>query len=164
MSNTIYDVAIVGGGISGLMAAYELKHNNSELEIAILERGQQIDCRRCYASENKTKCANCPVCSITSGYAGAGAFSDGKYNLGTSYGGTLGDELGEELAIQYIDTANIILSGFLPDKSTVREYGTDDALKLKCLQNNLRLLDMNVKHFGTDNNFVMAVQPLCRYV
>ena len=97
------------------------------------------------------KCVHCNICSITSGFAGSGAFSDGKYNLGTSYGGTLGEELGDNLAIKYIYKVDEILSNFtLKD---IKMYGINEDLKLKCLQNNLRLLDMNVKHYGTDNNF-----------
>lgn len=147
-----YDVVIVGAGIGGLMAAYGLKVRNSSLKIAIIDRGKMIDERKCPSSNGKS-CTHCNVCAITSGFAGAGAFSDGKYNLGTSYGGTLGDELGEQTAMDYINAANDILDYFVPEGVNIPTFGTNEALKLKCLQHNLQLLDMNVKHFGTDNNF-----------
>lgn len=152
-----YDVVIVGAGIGGLMAAYGLKVRNSSLKIAIIDRGKMINERKCPSSNDKP-CVHCNVCSITSGFAGAGAFSDGKYNLGISYGGTLGDELGENVAMDYINVANDILDYFLPDDVDVPTFGTNKELKLKCLQNNLHLLDMNVKHFGTDNNLKIMNQ------
>ena len=147
-----YDVAIVGGGIGGLMAAYELAIFNSDLKIIIIEKGNTLEQRNCPAAKG-SKCLHCTICSITSGFAGSGAFSDGKYNLGTAYGGTLGEELGEESAMQYIWKVNNILTKFIDKKIPI--YKTDESLRLKCLQNNLRLLDMDVKHFGTDNNFLI---------
>lgn len=147
-----YDVVIVGGGIGGLMAAYGLKSRKKDFNIAIVDRGKMIDNRKCLASDN-TSCVHCEVCAITSGFAGAGAFSDGKYNIGTVYGGTLGEELGEDVAMDYINAANDILDYFIPPNADVKVFGTNKTLKLKCLQNNLQLLDMTVKHFGTDNNF-----------
>lgn len=147
-----YDVAIIGGGIGGLMAAYRLHRNNSELKIIIIERGNKIDKRHCPAGKDRG-CVHCKICSITSGYAGAGAFSDGKFNLGTAYGGTLGEELGDGRANLYIDEVDKILNEYCT--SGVPEiYQSNKELALKCLQHNLRLLDMNVKHLGTDNNFI----------
>ena len=147
-----YDVAIIGGGIGGLMAAYRLKRNDENLKIVITERGDKLEKRRCPAGKN-SPCVHCKNCSITSGYAGAGAFSDGKFNLGTAYGGTLGEELGDDVANEYIDEVDKILNTYCT--SGIPEvYLSNDELKLKCLQNNLRLLDMNVKHLGTDNNFI----------
>lgn len=146
-----YDVVIVGAGIGGLMAAYGLKVRDNDLKIAVIDRGKMIDERKCPSSNGKS-CTHCKVCAITSGFAGAGAFSDGKYNLGTAYGGTLGDELGEQTAMDYINAANDILDCFVPEGVNIPTFGTNEELKLKCLQHNLQLLDMNVKHFGTDNN------------
>lgn len=147
-----YDVAIIGGGIGGLMAAYRLKRNDENLKIVITERGDKLEKRRCPAGKN-SPCIHCKNCSITSGYAGAGAFSDGKFNLGTAYGGTLGEELGDDVANEYIDEVDKILNTYCTS-GIPKVYLSNDELKLKCLQNNLRLLDMNVKHLGTDNNFI----------
>ena len=153
MSNSkIYDVVIIGGGIGGLMAAYRLKENAPETVIAITERGEILEKRHCPVGRDKT-CIHCKTCSITSGFAGAGAFSDGKFNLGTAYGGTLGEELGDTLANKYIDEVDKILDKYCTS-GKVKVYKSNEDLKLKCLQNNLRLLDMNVKHLGTDKNFL----------
>ena len=147
-----YDVAIIGGGIGGLMAAYRLKRNDQNLKIVITERGDRLEKRRCPAGKN-SPCVHCKSCSITSGYAGAGAFSDGKFNLGTAYGGTLGEELGDDVANEYISEVDKILNTYCTS-GIPKVYKSNEELKLKCLQNNLRLLDMNVKHLGTDNNFI----------
>jgi len=146
----IYDIAIIGGGIGGLMAAYQAKRNCSSSKIIIIEKGFSLEKRHCPAGHNK-KCVHCKICSITSGYAGAGAFSDGKFNLGTAYGGTMGEELDEFTAMKYIDMVDDILREFSTDYPEL--YRSNEDLKLKCLQNNLRLLDMNVRHLGTDKNF-----------
>lgn len=145
-----YDVAIIGGGIGGLMAAYRIKENRPDAKIVITERGNRLENRQCPAGKNKS-CVHCNICNITSGYAGAGAFSDGKFNLGTAYGGTLGEELGDDLALQYINEVDKILNRYCTS-GEVQMYRSNEELKLKCLQNNLRLLDMNVKHLGTDKN------------
>lgn len=145
-----YDVAIIGGGIGGLMAAYKIKENAPEKSVIILERGFQQDKRFCPAGKNK-KCIHCKVCSISGGYAGAGAFSDGKFNIGTAYGGFLGSELGEDKAMEYINMVDEVLESFSDDYPDM--YYSNEELKLKCLQNNLRLLDMNVRHLGTDKNY-----------
>lgn len=146
-----YDVAIIGGGIGGLMAAYRLHHNSPNLKVIITDKGNAIEKRHCPAGRDRA-CVHCKVCSITSGFAGAGAFSDGKFNLGTAYGGTLGEELGDDTANFYINEVDKVLNRYCT--SGIPEvYRSNEALKLKCIQNNLRLLDMNVKHLGTDNNF-----------
>ena len=147
-----YDIVIIGGGIGGLMSAYRLKNNDSDLKIAITEYGNVLEKRICPAGKNSS-CVHCEVCSITKGFAGAGAFSDGKFNLGTAYGGTLGEELGEETANKYINEVDNILNEYCTS-GIPKVYKSNDELRLKCIQNNLRLLDMNVKHLGTDNNFL----------
>ena len=147
-----FDTVIIGGGIGGLMAAYRLRANQPDMTIAITERGNELEKRVCPASKNNT-CVHCKICSITSGYAGAGAFSDGKFNLGTAYGGTLGEELGDDVANLYIDEVDKILNEYCTS-GVPKVFKSNDELRLKCIQNNLRLLDMNVKHLGTDNNYI----------
>ena len=105
----IYDEIIIGGGICGIMAAKRLIDNDKTRKVAIVEKGRELTRRKCPASESQS-CVHCGICSITSGMAGAGAFSDGKFNLGTAYGGTLGEELGEKRATYYIDEVDRILS------------------------------------------------------
>lgn len=151
-ANKNYDIVIIGGGIGGLMSAYRLQKKDSGLKIAITECGNVLEKRKCPAGKNST-CVHCEICNITKGFAGAGAFSDGKFNLGTAYGGTLGEELGEDVANRYIDEVDNILNEYCTS-DIPKVYKSNDELRLKCIQNNLRLLDMNVKHLGTDNNFL----------
>ena len=146
-----YDVAIIGAGIGGLFAAYKLKKLNKDISIVIVDKGRELENRHCPAVQNKP-CAHCKVCSITSGVAGSGAFSDAKFNLGTAYGGTLGQEIGDERALAYIGDVDTILRQFSPNYPSL--YASDEELKTKCLQNNLQLLDMDVRHLGTDRNLV----------
>ena len=147
MSKT-YDVAIIGGGIGGLMAAYQLTKSTNN--VLLIDSGAKLAQRQCPAVNGKA-CMHCKTCAITSGLAGAGAFSDGKFNLGTAYGGTLGNELGEELAMKYINMVDSVLENFSDEYAEI--YKSDESLKLKCIQNNLQLLDMNVRHLGTDKNY-----------
>ncbi len=154
-----YDIAIIGGGIGGLMAAYRIKENRPDASVIILERGFKQEARSCPAGRNN-RCVHCKVCSISGGYAGAGAFSDGKFNLGTAYGGFLGDELGEECAMAYINMVDKVLESFSDDYPPL--YYSSEELKLKCLQNNLKLLDMNVRHLGTDKNYATMLRFISR--
>ena len=149
----MYDVVIIGGGIGGLSCAYSLIKNNSDLNILIVDKGKSLEKRKCPASNNN-KCCKCKICSITTGIAGAGAFSDGKFNLGTNYGGTLGEEIGEDVANIYINQLNDILSEFGAD---VPVYNSDKELKDLCSEFNLKLLDMNVRHLGTDKNYFVML-------
>ena len=87
---TNYDVIIVGAGPGGIFSAYELAQAGKELKIAVFELGRPLAQRRCPIDGKKVKvCAKCPVCNIMSGFGGAGAFSDGKYNITNQFGGTL---------------------------------------------------------------------------
>ena len=160
MKHTTYDVAIIGGGIGGLFTAYQLRKLDKHLSIVILDKGAKLEERWCPAS-NGIPCAHCKVCDITCGIAGAGAFSDAKFNLGTAYGGTLGEELGDHIANQYITAVDEILESFSTDYPGI--FGTSSKLRLECLQNNLQLLDMNVRHLGTDRN-VTTMRNLVAYL
>lgn len=153
-----YDVAIIGGGMGGLFAAYQLRKLNKDISIVVLDKGRKLEERHCPASKGMP-CVHCNVCAITSGLAGSGAFSDAKFNLGTTYGGTLGEELGDDVAMEYINQVDNILKEFSEDYPEM--YESNDDLKLECLQNNLRLLDMNVRHLGTDRNAVTMRNLIC---
>lgn len=157
-------VAIIGGGIGGLMTAHRIKKLDPNKKVLIIEKGKTIENRKC-AAQNGKPCAHCDVCGITSGYAGAGAFSDGKFNLGTAYGGTLGDELGEDIAMKYIMEVDRILSVYSSNQhdNYPEIYKSNKDLKLKCLQNNLQLLDMDVRHLGTDRN-LRLMQSLIKHL
>ena len=85
-----YDVIIIGAGPGGIFAAYELTRKKPELSIAVFEEGHKLSMRKCPIDGNKVpNCINCKSCSIMSGFGGAGAFSDGKYNITNDFGGTL---------------------------------------------------------------------------
>ena len=151
MSRVNYDVVIVGGGMGGLFAAYQLRKNDANLSIVVLDKGEEIENRKCFAVNGKS-CIHCKTCAITCGITGSGAFSDAKFNIGTAYGGTLAEELGEIEAMKYITEVDRILESFSVDYPKM--YKSSEKLKLKCIQNNLRLLDMDVRHLGTDRNIV----------
>ena len=107
MNENQYDVIIVGAGPGGIFCAYELKEENPDLRVLLLEKGHSIEKR--YCPKRKTKhCNNCHPCAITTGFAGAGAFSDGKLSLSPDVGGTLPDILGYSRARDLIERSDQI--------------------------------------------------------
>lgn len=152
-----YDVVIIGGGPAGIFAAYELSHKNPDLKVALFEEGNPIRSRRCPISEGKVPhCIDCKPCSIMRGFGGAGAFSDGKYNFTTQFGGWLTDYLPEkqiEELIDYVDAINLKYGAphefFTTKNSTIGK---------KALQHGLHLLEAKVRHLGTENNFHIMEQ------
>lgn len=153
-----YDVIIVGAGPGGIFAAYELKMKRRELKVGVFEAGYALSKRRCPIDGEKVKsCIGCKTCSIMSGFGGAGAFSDGKYNITNDFGGTLYEHIGRKQAIElmhYVDEINMSLGG--AGTKLYSTTGTD--LKKKCMQNKLKLLDASVRHLGTDINLVVLGQ------
>ena len=150
-----YDVIIVGAGPGGIFTAYELAEANRGLKIGVFELGKPLDKRKCPIDGKKVKsCIKCPVCSIMSGFGGAGAFSDGKYNITNPFGGTLFEYVGKNEAIElmkYVDEINMRYGG-----EGTKLYSTaNTAIKRKCLENGLHLLDAQVRHLGTDINYVV---------
>ena len=146
-----YDIAIIGGGISGLMAANRLISGNSSLKIVMIEKGKPLEERSCPMITNKIdSCLNCKYCAIMEGMAGAGAFSDGKYVISTEYGGWLTDFLDDKVVKDYIEQADSILVGF---GATKERYMPDDDLKRLCLTHDLHMQQAELKHLGTDDNF-----------
>ncbi|MDE7357852.1 MAG: NAD(P)-binding protein [Lachnospiraceae bacterium] len=150
-----YDVIIIGAGPGGIYTAYELTRKRADLKIAVFEAGHALDKRRCPIDGDKVKsCVKCPCCSIMSGFGGAGAFSDGKYNITNDFGGTLHEHVGKKKAIElmhYVDEINMKYGG-----EGTKLYSTAGTqFKKLCLQNNLNLLDASVRHLGTDINYVV---------
>jgi uncharacterized FAD-dependent dehydrogenase len=149
-----YDVGIIGCGIAGIYAGYELAKLNPSLKIILIEQGENIHNRSCPIVAHKTKeCISCASCAIMRGFGGAGAYSDGKYNFTTEFGGWLRDYLPEaEIMdlIQYVDSVNVSFG------ATEVVYSTESAealrLEKKALENDLHLLQAKVKHLGTENN------------
>ncbi len=151
-----YDVAIIGGGIGGLMCAYRLIEKKPDLKIILFERGNDLENRRCPIVAKKTKyCVKCDPCNIMEGMGGAGAFSDGKYIISTEYGGWLTDVMEPSEVINYIEQADDILVSF---GATTERYLPNDELKRECLKHDLHMQQAQVKHLGTDANFDTMVK------
>ena len=110
-----YDIVIIGAGPGGIFSAYELTRQDPSLKIAVFEAGHSLDKRRCPIDGKKIKsCIGCKSCSIMSGFGGAGAFSDGKYNITNDFGGTLYEYIGKEQALElmhYVDEINMLYGG-----------------------------------------------------
>ena len=146
-----YDVVIIGGGIGGLMCAYRLMEKKPEADVLILERGTTLEERSCPILAGKVKkCIKCKPCSIMEGMAGAGAFSDGKYNITTEYGGWLPNVMDPKEVLDYIHQADDILVKYGADQEV---YHPDNELKALCLQHDLHMQQADVKHLGTDANY-----------
>lgn len=146
-----YDVAIIGGGIGGIMTAYRLIEKNPLLSIALIEKGHDIEKRVCPIVTKKVdKCIKCKSCAIMEGMAGAGAFSDGKYVISTEYGGWLTDFLDPKVVIDYIEQADKIMVNF---GATTERFMPNNELKQTCLKNDLHMSQAQLKHLGTDSNF-----------
>lgn len=149
-----YDVIIIGAGPAGTFAAYELIEKQPELKIVVLESGQDIYHRVCPLSAGKVDtCINCKPCSIMRGFGGAGAFSDGKYNFTTKFGGWLNDYLADDQVmalIDYVDEIN------MKHGAPAKVFSTENSnLGKKALEHDLHLLDARVRHLGTENNLKM---------
>ena len=150
-----YDVIIVGAGPGGIFSAYELTKQAPNLKIGVFEAGHALEKRHCPIDGEKIKtCIKCKSCSIMSGFGGAGAFSDGKYNITNNFGGTLHEYIGKKQALdlmEYVDEINMQYGG-----EGTKLYSTAESkFKKLCIQNKLNLLDASVRHLGTDINFVV---------
>ncbi len=146
-----YDAAIIGGGIGGLMAAYRLIQNSPSLLVILLEKGPDLQHRRCPIVTNRSDtCVHCPTCAIMEGMAGAGAFSDGKYIISTEYGGWLTEFISPKTVLEYIEQADEILVSF---GATTERFQPNNELKKLCLQHDLHMSQAQLKHLGTDSNY-----------
>ena len=158
-----YDVIIVGAGPSGYMCAYELANKRNDLKILLIDRGRTIYERKCPVLEHKLQ--RCPVnptkgtqgcfpaCSITCGFGGAGAYSDGKFNITTEFGGWLTEYMSpEELMdlINYVDGVNLSFGATKvitdPETPKVRE------IEHRAMSVGVKLLHSKVRHLGTEEN------------
>ena len=149
-----YDVAIIGAGIAGIFAAYELTVKRPDLKIALIEQGHPVGKRSCPIIENKVDhCIGCKPCAIMRGFGGAGAFSDGKFNFTTAFGGWLNEYLSDRdvmSLIEYVDSVNaqfgatdIMFSTNTPQAEVIRR---------KAIGLDLHLMDAQCKHLGTERN------------
>lgn len=152
--NTKYDVAILGCGEAGIFAAYELTRLNPGLNLLALDQGEDIYHRSCPIVAGKVReCIHCPTCHTMCGFGGAGAFSDGKFNFTTEFGGWLTDFIDPALVmelIEYVDSVNVLHGATTEFFST--QTAEAKALARKALAYDLHLLQARCKHLGTENN------------
>ena len=155
MSKMNYDVIIIGAGPGGIFSAYELVKRKPGIRVAVFEAGTPLEKRHCPIDGKKIKsCIKCPSCAIMNGFGGAGAFSDGKYNITNDFGGTLYEYIGKEQALElmhYVDEINMSHGG----QGTQLYTTAGSEFKKICMQNKLKLLDASVRHLGTDINYVV---------
>ena len=151
----VYDVIVIGAGPGGIFSTYELTRLDPALRVAVFEGGHALAKRHCPIDGDKIKsCINCKSCSIMSGFGGAGAFSDGKYNITNDFGGTLYEYIGRQKALElmhYVDDINMTHGG-----AGTKLYSTvGTPFRKLCMQNDLHLLNASVRHLGTDINYVV---------
>ncbi len=150
-----YDIIIIGAGPGGIFSAYELTRISSGRKIAVFESGMELENRRCPIDGDGVKsCIHCQSCAIMNGFGGAGAFSDGKYNITNQFGGTLHEYIGKRQATElmnYVDKINLRYGG----QGTALYSTADTRIKKLCVENDLHLLDASVRHLGTDINYIV---------
>lgn len=150
----MYDVIIVGAGPSGIFTAYELIKQKSDLKILMIEKGRSIEKRIC-PKRTIGRCVDCKPCSITTGFAGAGAYSDGKLSLSPDVGGELPAILGYDKAQDLINEADDVYLSFGADEHI---YGLDKLdrisdIKKKAIEASLKLIDCPIRHLGTEEGY-----------
>ncbi|MGN0060474.1 MAG: NAD(P)/FAD-dependent oxidoreductase [Coriobacteriales bacterium] len=149
-----FDVVIIGAGPSGIFCAYELITKRPELEILVIEKGRSIERRSC-PKRQTGRCMGCNPCAITTGFAGAGAFSDGKLSLSPDVGGWLPDILGYDAANELMHDSDEIYLRFGADSHV---YGADSAeqireIRRRAVRANLQLIECPIRHLGTEEGY-----------
>ena len=154
MADKKVDVLIIGAGPGGIFCAYELIEKRPDLKVMIIEKGRSIEKRQC-PKRTTGKCMGCKPCSITTGFAGAGAFSDGKLSLSPDVGGTLPDILGYDEATSLIKESDDIYLKFGADTNV---YGVNKEeqireIRRKAINANLKLVECPIRHLGTEEGY-----------
>lgn len=149
-----YDVIIIGAGPGGIFCAYELLDKKPDLKVLMIEKGRSIEKRTCPKRVTK-QCVGCKPCSITTGFAGAGAFSDGKLSLSPDVGGNLPDILGYEETLKLIRESDDIYLKFGADTNV---YGVDKQTEIREIRRraivaNLKLVECPIRHLGTEEGY-----------
>lgn len=154
MSSKNYDVIIIGAGPAGIFAAMELIEARPELKIVILEKGRDIGERSCPMNEKRIPCCRCAHCAITSGWGGAGAFSDGKLTLTTEYGGWLDQYITKEEVAKWIHYVDDI---YLKYGGTTKVFGGDEEqikeIRRQAATADMILVPARIRHLGTEENY-----------
>lgn len=149
-----YDVIIIGAGPSGIFCAYELIEKKPDLKILMIEKGRPIEKRNCPKRLTKV-CVGCKPCAITTGFAGAGAFSDGKLSLSPDVGGNLPEILGYDKTVALLKQSDDIYLKFGADTNV---YGVDkqkeiEEIRRKAINANLKLIECPIRHLGTEEGY-----------
>lgn len=145
-----YDVVIIGAGPAGIFTALELNKKAPERSILLVDRGRGLQDRSCPARETG-KCVHCHPCAIVSGWAGAGAFSDGKLSLSHEVGGNITDYMPKEEAQALIDYADTIYTGFgAPETVHGRNDPKVSEIAYEASRHNIHLIRCPVRHMGTE--------------
>lgn len=147
----MYDVVIIGAGPAGIFTALEMIKKGCKKKILMVEKGHSIENRTC-PKEKMKKCMNCNPCNITTGFSGAGAFSDGKLSLSYAVGGDLPDLIGTEKAQELINYTDKIYLEFGADEhieGVSQEEKVKDIRK-RAIQAGLKLIDCPIRHLGTE--------------
>ena len=149
-----YDVAIIGGGPAAVFAAYEFTLKYPTVSLIMLEEGNPIERRQCpLAAKKVDHCLRCVPCDIMRGFGGAGAFSDGKYNFTTEFGGWLSEYIPEKTVIELIDYVDELNCRHgAPGEYFSTKNSTIGGL---ALGHDLHLLNAKVRHLGTENNLII---------
>ena len=152
--NNQYDVIIIGAGPGGIFCAYELMEKRKDLKVLMIEKGRSIEKRNC-PKRVTNRCVGCNPCAITTGFAGAGAFSDGKLSLSPDVGGNLPDILGYDQTLQLIGESDSIYLKFGADEKV---YGIDKQneireIRRKAINANLKLIECPIRHLGTEEGY-----------
>ena len=149
---TVYDLIIVGAGPAGIFTALELLRKGSKARMLLIEKGKPVEKRHCPKAE-VGHCVNCkPTCTITTGFSGAGAFSDGKLSLSHEVGGELPELIGEEFAQSLIDYTDKIYLEFGADPHVEGIYEGPEIkdIRKRAIQAGLQLVDCPIRHLGTE--------------
>ena len=153
-SSSNFDVIIIGAGPSGIFCAYELIRQKPDMKILMIEKGRPIEKRVCPKRTTKV-CVGCKPCSITTGFAGAGAFSDGKLSLSPDVGGNLPEILGYDKTVELLKESDNIYLKFGADTNV---YGVDkqkeiEEIRRKAITANLKLIECPIRHLGTEEGY-----------
>lgn len=153
-STNQFDVIIIGAGPSGIFCAYELIQQKPDMKILMVEKGRPIEKRMCPKRTTKV-CVGCQPCSITTGFAGAGAFSDGKLSLSPDVGGNLPEILGYDKTVELLKESDNIYLKFGADTNV---YGLDkqkeiQEIRRKAIGANLKLIECPIRHLGTEEGY-----------
>ncbi|MBE5037156.1 FAD-dependent oxidoreductase [Subdoligranulum sp. DSM 109015] len=149
---TSYDLIIVGAGPAGIFTALELLRKGSKARMLLIEKGKPVEKRHCPKAEIG-HCVNCkPTCAITTGFSGAGAFSDGKLSLSHEVGGELPELIGEDFAQSLIDYTDKIYLEFGADPHVEGIYEGPEIkdIRKRAIQAGLQLVDCPIRHLGTE--------------